>query len=516
MLHFGEYLRQARLSQGLTMQELAERLEVSPQFISLLESTKRHPSDKLVQRAARLFEEDLNYLRFLAQPIPEAQKRALFESPSAPDYIPQSMRTNIMVQDTDDTLMEALLRAPALPGPEEDTIYHFAVDVAVADADLAVPRSLIDQVRNDPERFPLKMQAWADFYEAYYDRHANGRVAAQDGFAKLCDRMQTETGEAYPQRLRYLAVLHHALCHDEAGDAGSARRLYTQALEYAAAVDDPAGQACALWHISALDRAEGDTIRMIETLHKALRIKDIPPFALARCRTDAVTGYLALWRNEDVIAGANETIKLWRSSTLPGPQDDKSLCLIQMEVSAFEAALRMDREEEARNWLSRVRSMRVRIELPDLQEGQLSAATGTLLIGRDRLTQAKKHPNAALRLTLPEDDDGNHLRVTCQRLLADIAVLERRLVDAEALLRDTERTPVLNSAVRELDRQGQVAFAWVGLQRAQDNADAVSETLDGLEETIKSVVADDKRIGDTPLVAHLYERIGEMRDAAAA
>jgi len=516
MLHFGEYLRQARLSQGLTMQELAERLEVSPQFISLLESTKRHPSDKLVQRAARLFEEDLNYLRFLAQPIPEAQKRALVESPSAPDYIPQSMRTNIMVQDSDDALMEALLRAPALPDPDEDTIYHFATNVDVYDAELAVPRSLIEQVRNDPERFPLKMQAWADFYEAYYDRQANGREAARAGFAKICTRMQTETGEAYPQRLRYLSVLHHALCHDEAGDGASARRLYTQALEYAAAVDDPAGQACALWHISALDRAEGDTIRMIETLHKALRIKDIPPFALARCRTDAVIGYLAVWRNEDVIAGANETIKLWRSSTLPGPQDDKSLCLIQMEVSAFEAALRMGREEEARNWLSRVRSMRVRIELPDLQEAQLSAATGTLLIGRDRLTQAKKHPNAALRLTLPDDDDGNHLRLTCQRLLADIAVLENRVVDAEELLRDTERMPALNSAVRELDRQGQVAFAWVALHSAQANADGVIATLDGLEETIKGVVADDKRIGDTPLVAHLQERIGGMRDAATA
>lgn len=515
MLHFGEYLRQERLSQGLTMQELAERLEVSPQFISLLESTKRHPSDKLVQRTARLFEEDLNYLRFLAQPIPEAQKRALFESPSAPDYIPQSMRTNIMVQDTDDALMEALLRAPALPDPEEDTLYHFGVQVRVSAAETSVPRSLIGQVRSDPERFPLKMQAWSDFYEAYYTRHAKGRSAAKDGFANLCTRMQTETAEAYPQRLRYLAVLHLALCHHEEGDLEDARRLYNQALEYSAAVDDPAGQACALWHLSSLDRDEGDTIRMVETLQKALRIKDIPPFAIARCRTDATSGYLALWRNDDVIAGANETIKLWRSSTLPGPQDDKSLCLIRMEISAFDAALRMDREEEARNWLSRVRSMRVRIELPDVQEAHLSAVTGVLLIGRDRLTQAKKHPNAALRLELPDNDDGNHLRVTCQRLLAEIAVLERRYVDAEAVLRDTERVPALKSAVRELDRRGQVAFAWVLLHRAQSDAEAASAVLDEMEKTLKAVVADDKRIGDTPLVAHLEDRIGELREGTS-
>lgn len=498
------------------MQELAERLEVSPQFISLLESTKRHPSDKLVQRTARLFEEDLNYLRFLAQPIPEAQKRALFESPSAPDYIPQSMRTNISVQDSDDTLMEALLRAPALPDPEEDTLYHFGTQVSVSSAETAVPRSLIDQVRSDPERFPLKMQAWSDFYEAYYERHANGRSAAKGGFAALASRMQTETAEAYPQRLRFLAVLHLGLCHHEEGDLDTARRLYGRALDYAAAVDDPAGQACALWHISALDEAEGDTPRMVETLQKALRIKEIPPFAIARCRTDAVSGYLALWRNEDVITGANETIKLWRSSTLPGPQDDKSLCLIRMEVSAFEAALRLGREDEARNWLSRVRSMRVRIELPDVQEAHLAAATGTLLIGRDRLTQAKKHPNAALRLDLPDNDDGNHLRATCQRMLAEIAVLEGRLVDAEALLRDTERTPVLKSAVRELDRRGQVAFGWVSLQQAQNDAEAVAKTLEDLEATITSVVADDKRIGDTPLVARLEERIGEARDTASA
>ena len=515
MLHFGEYLRHHRLAQGLTMQELAERLEVSPQFISLLESTRRHPSDKLVQRTARLFEEDLNYLRFLAQPIPEAQKRALFESPSAPDYIPQSMRTNITVQDSDDALMEALLRAPALPDPEEDTIYHFGVAVEV-DADATVvPRSLIDQVRNSPDRFPLKMQAWSDFYEAYYQRHANGRAAAKDAFGALVSRMQTETAEAYPQRLRYLAVLHLALCHHEEGDFDTARRLYGRALDYASAVDDPAGQACALWHLSALDEAEGDTIGMVETLRKALRIKAIPPFAIARCRTDAVSGYLAMWRNEDVISGSNETIKLWRSSTLPGPQDDKSLCLIRMEVSAFEAALRLDREEEARNWLSRVRSMRVRIELPDVQEAHLASATCTLLIGRDRLTQAKKHPNAVMRLSLPDTDDGNYLRVTCQRQLADIAILEGRLVDAEALLRDTARTPTLTSSLRELDRQGQIAFAWVSLLKAQNDAEGVEKTLEELEETVKAVTDDDKRIGDTPLVAHLEERIGAVRDAAS-
>ena len=71
VLNFAEFLREQRLARGVTTVLLAEQLEVSPQYISHLERGRRRPSRAFMARCAALLRVDVEYIRFLAQPIPE-------------------------------------------------------------------------------------------------------------------------------------------------------------------------------------------------------------------------------------------------------------------------------------------------------------------------------------------------------------------------------------------------------------------------------------------------------------
>ncbi|MDP6801517.1 MAG: helix-turn-helix transcriptional regulator, partial [SAR202 cluster bacterium] len=449
MLNFSQYLRQGRLANGLTMQQLASRLLVSPQFISLLESGKRFPSDKLVQRCAAEFQEDLNYLRFLAQPIPEAQKRALLESPSAPDYLPESARTNVLIQDSDDVLMESLLAVPRLPKPEEDAPYFFVGKTALDESDLALPLQLLDRTRRDTARFGPKIRAWADFYEAYYTSHLEGRLGAYEALRSLHERLASETAVAYPLKLRFIVALHLGLCERENEDSDAAERLFQEASERAHAALQPGLQACALWSLADLRRSVGDTFGALETLDAALAIPDIPPFGIARCLSDAVEARLILEEDERVLEDATDAIRLWRSSTLDAPQDVKSLHLVRMEIGAFASALRLDREEEGRSWLSRIRSMRVRIDLPDEEDARVALSTGILLASRGRNNQARGHLEHVVSAQLGHEDIAQALKATAHVELAGIETGSGRFSEAEDALRNAGQTDRLTSPVHE-------------------------------------------------------------------
>ncbi|MDA1192800.1 MAG: helix-turn-helix transcriptional regulator [Candidatus Poribacteria bacterium] len=514
MLNFSEYLRQERLATGLTMQELAGKLLVSPQFISLLENGKRHPSDKLVQRCAKFFGEDLNYLRFLAQPIPDAQKKALFESPSAPDYLPASMRSNVLEQGSDDQLVEDLLTVDALTPPDEDTPYHFAQEVEVKESAFAFQRTLIEQLRANAERFSPKIQAWADFYEAYYLRHLKSRKDAHSKFVALIERLTTQTAEAYPQKLWYLANLHVALGYHETGDLDSARRHYDNARDRAARMQNLDFQTAALWLLSTIHRDKGELLDQLSVLEKALEPQDVPAFGIARCQTDAVGVLLEAWENESVVERAEEAIKLWRSSSLKADQDSKSLHLIRMEIAAFDASLKLDNEDDARSWLSRVRSMRVRIELPSVDEAHLAVTAGSLLSRRGRYTQASKHFREVLTDELPKNDLGNELVHNARIETAKIAIAESRLADAELALEQADKGKTLGTPIRELSRKLSLANAWATLYHAQGATQKRDDAIEDAEKVLKEAIKDDQRIGGLGIARHYLNLFSDWKKRA--
>lgn len=76
-MKIGKAIRLARANRGLRQAELAKRLDVSPNYISLLENDHRDPSWRFVCRAADALDTPLPVLILLAADKPNEQKDSL-------------------------------------------------------------------------------------------------------------------------------------------------------------------------------------------------------------------------------------------------------------------------------------------------------------------------------------------------------------------------------------------------------------------------------------------------------
>jgi transcriptional regulator with XRE-family HTH domain len=71
-LSLGQVIRERRRKLDLTQQDLARRIETSVPYVGLLETGRRHPSDKVVVKLAAALALDPRELFFLANPGNEA------------------------------------------------------------------------------------------------------------------------------------------------------------------------------------------------------------------------------------------------------------------------------------------------------------------------------------------------------------------------------------------------------------------------------------------------------------
>jgi transcriptional regulator with XRE-family HTH domain len=65
---FGQVIRDRRRQLDLTQQEIARQIKTSTPYVGHLESSKRHPSDKVLSRLAEVLGLDRRELFFLANP----------------------------------------------------------------------------------------------------------------------------------------------------------------------------------------------------------------------------------------------------------------------------------------------------------------------------------------------------------------------------------------------------------------------------------------------------------------
>ncbi len=66
--NFGQVIRDRRRQLDLTQQEIARRIKTSTPYVGHLESSKRHPSDKVLSRLAEVLGLNRRELFFLANP----------------------------------------------------------------------------------------------------------------------------------------------------------------------------------------------------------------------------------------------------------------------------------------------------------------------------------------------------------------------------------------------------------------------------------------------------------------
>ncbi|MDP2704003.1 MAG: helix-turn-helix transcriptional regulator [bacterium] len=242
VLTFATWLRERRLHFELTMAELSGQLRVSPQFISLLESGRRYPSDKLVQRCAKKLEEDLNYLRFLAQRIPAKEKEALLRSPSAPEFLRRISYAEPNIEGSDDILMQKLLDGTGLLRPDNELASHyFTGEMSLQESRAQFQWSLVKNICKDRERFSANVVGWADFYDAFFMVDSGLAEPAREKFSGLHRRLLLETTEAYPLKLRFLVAFYFALLQGTGSrpKVQEAEGLLDEALRYANVAHNP-------------------------------------------------------------------------------------------------------------------------------------------------------------------------------------------------------------------------------------------------------------------------------------
>lgn len=82
---FGQIIRERRRQLDLTQEEIARRINTSTPYVGHLESSKRHPSDRVVTKLAEVLGLDKRELFFLANPGARAlvHSQAQSNSPSA-------------------------------------------------------------------------------------------------------------------------------------------------------------------------------------------------------------------------------------------------------------------------------------------------------------------------------------------------------------------------------------------------------------------------------------------------
>src|ERR1700682_6089046 len=84
--NFGQVIRDRRRQLDLTQQEIARQIKTSTPYVGHLESSKRHPSDKVLSRLAEVLGLDRRELFFLANPRAQALLSPETASPTIPAW----------------------------------------------------------------------------------------------------------------------------------------------------------------------------------------------------------------------------------------------------------------------------------------------------------------------------------------------------------------------------------------------------------------------------------------------
>jgi len=96
----GEILRTLRVSKGLSLKELAEKVDVNYVFLSKLERSLESPSEDLIKRIANELEYDgdINELVTRFGRVPEEIKKLIIEDPASVVELPRFFKSRRKVR----------------------------------------------------------------------------------------------------------------------------------------------------------------------------------------------------------------------------------------------------------------------------------------------------------------------------------------------------------------------------------------------------------------------------------
>jgi transcriptional regulator with XRE-family HTH domain len=74
-MKLGQLIKSLRISSGISQKELSEKLDISTNYLCLIETSKRVPSGDLIARIAKEFKISKDALNFLLTDVPDELDR---------------------------------------------------------------------------------------------------------------------------------------------------------------------------------------------------------------------------------------------------------------------------------------------------------------------------------------------------------------------------------------------------------------------------------------------------------
>lgn len=102
----GDFIRTARVGKGISLRELARRLEITPSYQSDIENDRRIPADEILRASAKELSIDFEHLMALAVRFTDEAERYIRRHPTA-----GTLFRKITERDLSEEDLKKLLRA---------------------------------------------------------------------------------------------------------------------------------------------------------------------------------------------------------------------------------------------------------------------------------------------------------------------------------------------------------------------------------------------------------------------
>jgi transcriptional regulator with XRE-family HTH domain len=540
MLTFAEFLTKRRAAFGMSMTELAARLSVTPQYISLLEAGRCNPSKKLQERCSKFFGEDVEYIRFLAQTMSRAQKEALLRSPTALPFLNRHGRE---LSEANDAIREAV-------SPDAEDLFVRQLFTAVENGQLndeskAFYQWLIAEIGASTDgkpRFSAKARAWANLYDALLATDGTHLEPVASRFESLLTTLETDTNEPYPDELRLEVSRRLATARMQSGAFADAGAMYERVAHYARLTEDAEGALDAYRNAIEAYRRVGRLDVVLKMLTNAVGAEDIPAATRARLYVTKAQLLYDLGDSENAIEPVLQAVRIWRLRSLDIP--DKTAQLVATQVLGlhlfvakmfqvvwlrFRSSHSFDAQTavasastEARQWLGRIRSTLARVTEAEVPAGLRARYTvesdlesAALMIAQARWNHARKNIDAADGridddVEFDDADDEALLRLRIMLMRSVVAFGQERSSDALEYARFVADAPPLSDPVRGKGRYTLLKFATTEILRAcgdNDAADAVQAQLLAELDPYRQPTDALRSLCETDSIQRLRERI---------
>jgi len=523
MLTFAEFLAKRRAAFGMSMTELAARLMVTPQYISLLESGRCNPSKKLQERCAKFFDEDIEYIRFLSQPMPRAQKEALLRNPSALPFLSHSHReVPLAVEGTRE----------AVPLDAEDrfiyTLFSRMEKGELSDESKGFYRQLIAEIRATTDtqpRFSAKARAWADLYDTLLATDGKNLAPATAQLEDLMTRLDTDTHEPYPEKLRLEVSRRLATALMQSNRFAEAGATYERVAHYARLIEDADGifdgyqnAVRAYQHIGRLET-------ILSMLSHAAGVENIPAAIKARLYVMKAHLLYNLADAESALEPIQQAVRIWRLRSLD--ISDKTARLVATQVLGLHCFVERGDQAEARQWLGRIRSTLARVTEAEVPLGvqmryaaECDLESAALMIAQARWNHALKNIDDVCErvesgaVAFEDEDDKVLLRLRLAWMRGVVAHGKRQPEEALRLAYEVVDSGHLADPVRDKGRRAYLfneASRLLRLCGDPVKADAVqTQLLDELDPAHQSSETD-RMICETDAIRRLREQIAATK-----